>query len=204
MSKFKSQNEIEVGTNSTFEIPTNIIAKGEEAVFEFAAPKIEAAWSKSKDAIFEVGAWLVAAKNATEHGDWDAFCERLPFSSSTAKKLREIAECSVFQNLDVYKVLPVSWGTLHELSLRAKEDEALFLEKVEGGSITPDMTKEHAKHLFGATSSSSGPILSVPKIKTLKKKDGEWLLRYRDELANELNRVSNVIDEKRAEFEEAA
>ena len=145
-----------VTTNYDFEIPEGL---EDQEAYDWVLPEIEKSWNKAKDSIFETGKWLLQAKERTVQGDWNKFVETLPFGTTTAEKLRKIAECETFSRPEVYKVLPNSWGTLDELRMRAEKDEDAFLEQVKEEKVFSDMTRENAKFLFGSNQSSSSPTV---------------------------------------------
>ena len=132
-------------TSSGFHIDENLDL---DEVYDFVRPKIVEAWRATKDSVFETGNWLVAAKAATEHGDWGEFVKTLPFNSSTAEKLRNIAACEVFQKQEVYKILPTSWGTLDVLRGYAEKHPDLFMKLVEEGKIHTKTSRDGCRALF--------------------------------------------------------
>ena len=132
-------------TSSAFAIPQGLET---QQVFDFVRPKVIASWNEVRANIFNVGRWLVATKEMTNHGDWKDFVDTLPFSFSTAEKLRNIASCEVFQVPEVYEVLPHSWGTLDKLRRYAERQRNSFLELVKEGTIHSTIPRSKIRELF--------------------------------------------------------
>ena len=109
------------------------------------ATEIATQWQRSREAIFAVGRLLISAKQQLEHGEFTAMVENdLPFSSRTAQRLMAIARDKRLTNTTHVSLLPVSWGTLYELTLLSADD---FDVAIADGSITPDMTRGDAVSL---------------------------------------------------------
>jgi N6-adenosine-specific RNA methylase IME4 len=103
------------------------------------AARITACWRASVEAILEVGKLLAAAKESLPHGDYEAMIENdLPFSASTSRRLKSIAEDPKLSNRAHVHVLPPHWGTLYELT---KLDESQFQAKINDGTIHPEMER---------------------------------------------------------------
>lgn len=132
-------------TSSGFHIDENL---DPDEVYDWVRPKIVETWRATKDSVFDTGKWLLAATKATEHGDWGGFVKTLPFNSSTAEKLRNIAACEVFQKPEIYEILPTSWGTLDVLRGYAEKHHDKFLKLVDEGKITTKISRKEARELF--------------------------------------------------------
>src|SRR4051812_1597043 len=97
------------------------------------AGKITAAYCETIEGIFKTGALLLAAKKEIGHGNWERFIDdKLTFSSDTARRLMNIAECQHLRKAATLRLLPCSYTTLEVLS---KLDEAAFEEAVEVGKV---------------------------------------------------------------------
>jgi hypothetical protein len=101
--------------------------------------KIRVAWQKSRDAIFEVGDLLIAAKQELPHGQFQAMVENaLPFGPRTAERLMAIAADKRLRNPTHVSHLPCSWGTLYELT---KLSDGRFAELLTDGTINSEMMR---------------------------------------------------------------
>jgi hypothetical protein len=109
------------------------------------ASQIATEWRKSREAIFAVGRLLIAAKQQLKHGAFSSMVENdLPFSSRTAQRLMAIARDKRLNTTRVSHLMPVSWGTLYELSLLRDDD---FDDAIADGAITADMSRSDAVSL---------------------------------------------------------
>ncbi|WP_377808014.1 DUF3102 domain-containing protein [Azospirillum sp. A29] len=104
---------------------------------EFAAD-IRREWTNALEATVAVGRRLNEAKEALPHGEYEAMVTNdLPFSTSTARKLREIAAF-----VDEGKVpldrLPEAMGTLYAIATLPDETRQQALEQ---GVIRPEVTR---------------------------------------------------------------
>ena len=98
-------------------------------------------WNKSRDNIITVGKLLSEAKdsvNALKKESWEELVKELPFTKRTADRLIKIAKCEWIISGDYNESLPVSWGTLHEISTLTKEQ---FEKGVKNNNIKPDCTR---------------------------------------------------------------
>lgn len=104
------------------------------------AQRINAAWRKSHESIFEAGRLLIAAKGALPHGEWAAMCERdLLFQPRTAQRIMAVAADPRLLNTTHASHLPQSWTTLYELT---RLDDEQFRAGIEKGIIRPDMERK--------------------------------------------------------------
>lgn len=114
----------------------------------FANPypaRIEAAWNKSRDGIFEVGRLLIEAKTKLPHGEYEAMVEaQLPFSASTSRRLKAIAEDSWLAKRAHGHELPNSWRTLYQLTTVPQEARDRGIRE---GIIRPDMERRDVARL---------------------------------------------------------
>jgi hypothetical protein len=107
--------------------------------------KIEAAWNKSRDGIFEVGRLLIQAKAELPHGEFEAMIEaELPFGPSTARRIKAIAEDAWLAKRAHVNVLPNNWGTLYQLTTVPVEDRDRGIVE---GIIRPDMERRDVARL---------------------------------------------------------
>jgi len=102
-------------------------------------------WNKSRESIIEVGKILITAKDKCNNGELDTkswnktVSKDLPFSKRTADRLIKIAECEWITSGDYDNSLPVSWGTLYEISTLTK---TAFEKGVESDSITSNCSRD--------------------------------------------------------------
>ncbi len=104
---------------------------------EFVAD-IRREWTNALEATVAVGRRLNEAKEALPHGEYEAMVTNdLPFSTSTARKLREIAAF-----VDEGKVpldrLPEAMGTLYAIATLPEETRQQALD---AGTIHPEVTR---------------------------------------------------------------
>ena len=104
---------------------------------EFAAD-IRREWTNALEATVAVGRRLNEAKEVLPHGEYEAMVTNdLPFSTSTARKLREIAAF-----VDEGKVpldrLPEAMGTLYAIATLPEETRQQALD---AGTIHPEVTR---------------------------------------------------------------
>lgn len=96
-------------------------------------------WNKSRDAIINVGKSLLEAKKANQKKTFNTRSfkklveSELPFSRVTAHRLIAIAECEWIVSGEYNDSLPVSWGSLYQISTLLKEQ---FMEGIKTGAIT--------------------------------------------------------------------
>jgi hypothetical protein len=107
---------------------------------------IAAAWQKGVESIIESGECLCRAKAELPHGSYEAMIQsELPFGPTTARRLVIIASNNILSNRAHVHALPPSWGTLYELT---KLPQTLLLEKIEDGTITPDLERRDVRALL--------------------------------------------------------
>ena len=98
-------------------------------------------WNKSRDAIIKVGQTLMEAKEKMNKGEFNQKSwlklvnDELPFTPRTDDRLIAIAKCEWITSDKHKDSLPVSWGTLYEISRLTKEQ---FENGVMNKSITAD------------------------------------------------------------------
>lgn len=109
--------------------------------------RISAAWSNQLEDIFQTGNLIEAAKAELPHGEYLKMVkDELPFSRSAASILMQIADNDNLRNGEHIHHLPVSWGTLYELTKLTDEQ---FDAAITNGMIHPKMTRKDAKALRG-------------------------------------------------------
>ena len=107
----------------------------------------------------------------------------------------KIASTEIFLNEEVYQVLPNSGGTLDELTYRVKDDEDLFMEKVQKGKIFTDMTRENAKYPYGKNTGRGSVFVPLSEKRLGEFAKDDRLRLYREELLKELERMENAMPE---------
>jgi len=99
--------------------------------FEVAIRK---AWQGGVESIVETGRLLNEAKARLPYGEYESMVQlKLPFTVSTARRLRAIARNPVISNRAHGHALPPVWRTLYELT---KFPDETVLEWITGGRIT--------------------------------------------------------------------
>lgn len=121
---------------------------------EFAAD-IRREWTNALEATVAVGRRLNEAKEALPHGDYEAMVTNdLPFSTSTARKLREIAAF-----VDEGKVpldrLPEAMGTLYAIATLPEETRQQALD---AGTIHPEVTRAEVAALKPPARPTDSPV----------------------------------------------
>lgn len=107
------------------------------ATREDYAEAIREAYHQTVEGIFRMGDLLVEAKRELPHGAFGAMVEEdLPFSTSTARKLRRIARSDRLRNRSRVNDLPTAWGTLYELATLDDGD----WERI-APHVSPDLTR---------------------------------------------------------------
>ena len=98
-------------------------------------------WQDSVLAIIDVGKLLLGAKAALPHGEFGSMVEsdKVPFGTSTARRLMVIAEHSILSKRAHVHVLPPSWRTVYELTRAPDEAITLWLTD---GTIHPEMERK--------------------------------------------------------------
>jgi N6-adenosine-specific RNA methylase IME4 len=104
------------------------------------AARITACWAASREAVFEVGRLLIAAKEALAHGEFGKMIEAdLPFEARTAQMLMKISADDRLSDARLASFLPPSYSTLFEIT-------KLTTEQIDAGiavgTIRPDMRRE--------------------------------------------------------------
>ncbi|CAO3352032.1 DUF3102 domain-containing protein [Azospirillum melinis] len=135
---------------------------------EFAAD-IRREWTNALEATVAVGRRLNEAKEALPHGEYEAMVTNdLPFSTSTARKLREIAAF-----VDEGKVpldrLPEAMGTLYTIATLPEETRQQALD---AGTIHPEVTRAEVTALKDR--------LASQKVEASAKRKGQSLLHDHD------------------------
>lgn len=103
---------------------------------------ITEAWQSTLEGIFQTGLRLETAKAELPHGEWLLMAKNdLPFSHQTAAKLMVIAADERLSNDAHVRNLPISWGTLVELT---KLDDETFDAAIVDGRINPKMERKDA------------------------------------------------------------
>jgi len=104
------------------------------------AERICDAWNKSREGIIEAGRLLIDAKAAIPHGEFaEMIAQELPFSHQTANKLMAIAKDERLQDPAHVRNLPISWGSLYEIT-KLKDDQ--FDRALQEGVINPNMRRQ--------------------------------------------------------------
>lgn len=91
------------------------------------------------ESIIAAGRELVAAKEALPHGEFGPLLAELALTPRTAQRFMAIARNPVLSDATHVSHLPSAWGTLYELSRLPAE---VIEEAIEGGEITPGLTRE--------------------------------------------------------------
>ena len=103
--------------------------------WQFHAERINAAWGKQVESIFETSRYLVEAHDEMDRSAFETMVhQKLIVSPSTARKLIVIARDPVLINCARWHKLPPSWGTLYELTKLPAE---ALRAKLNDGSINP-------------------------------------------------------------------
>jgi N6-adenosine-specific RNA methylase IME4 len=111
---------------------------------EYAA-QIADAWAGAREAVFETGRVLVAAKAELPHGQFLAMIAGdLPFVARTAQRLMAVAKDARLTNATRVSLLPTAGSTLYELT---RLDDAAFEAALQSGAIRPDMERKDAQRL---------------------------------------------------------
>lgn len=122
---------------------------------DFAAD-IRREWTNALEATVAVGRRLNEAKEALPHGDYQAMVENdLPFSTATARKLREIA---AFVDRDEVPLdrLPEAMSTLYAIATLPDETRQQALDQ---GVIRPEVTRAEVEALKVP---AAAPVDQVP------------------------------------------
>lgn len=118
------------------------------------AERINAAWRRSVESIFEVGRLLNQAKlelkRSGGHGHFERMIkDRLPFDHTTAERLMQIGGDT---RLAAHApLLPASWYTIHLLH---KLDNQTLEAKIKDGTIRPSIERAEVEKLI----KDSGPV----------------------------------------------
>ena len=125
------------------------------------ASAIAQRWQDSVVAIIDVGKLLWRAKATLPHGDFGPMVEsnKVPFEMRTAQRLMAIAEHSILSNTTHVSHLPVSYGTLYQLTRAPDENLEAWLED---GTVHPEMERSEVlkllRQLSRAQTGDPGPI----------------------------------------------
>ena len=138
------------------------------------AEKLEEAFDKLKE-----------DKDTELWKDWVE--DELPFTQSTAQKLRKIFVKEVLRDVEVFVALTSEWSKIYQISLM-KDDETR--EAVVNKTINPSMDTKDIKELRGVV---------APEF-ILSKCASDWSLdkvkRYRKALMDRLNEADKLIQDK--------
>lgn len=105
--------------------------------------RINSAVRKTAESIIDIGHLLTEAKAALPHGEWLSMIEEdLPFTPSTAQRLKKIAADERLTNAARVQYLPPAWGTLYELT---KLDDRDF--DTVAARLTPETTRREVKEM---------------------------------------------------------
>lgn len=166
MQSNRMARAISIGTDVTRLPNTRPRAKWAELICK--------AWQESIPSIFETGNLLEASKAELGHGAWLPMVrEDLPFSKQTANKLMAIADNDSLRNDAHVRHLPVSWGTLYELTRLTPEQ---FDAGIKSGAINPKMERKDVAALRGIE----------PKPSKKKEKYPSKLIDWRDDMHDRL------------------
>ena len=113
---------------------------------------INESWSSIKGHVFAIGRNLEEAFKAItgkkQKATWNAWvAETLPFSQSTAEKLRRIYKKELLR--DNQDMLPIEWATLNQLAYLEDKKLKTFLAD---GTIRPQLSRAEASALRGKKS----------------------------------------------------
>src|ERR1700730_16922526 len=121
------------------------------------AQRINACWRRSREDLVEAGRLLCAAKEALDHGEFQAMIESsLDFKQRMAEMLMSIYRDPRLSNPQHVALLPNTVGTLYELT-RLKDDA--FAARIADGTIRPDMERKEAETLVRG----NGPSRSMKR-----------------------------------------
>lgn len=131
------------------------------------AARIREVWQKGVESIIEIGQLLVQAKAAIGRAEWLKLVETdLRFGARTAQKLMAIAENPVISNAKHVPLLPVSWGTLSELT---KLPEEKLRSSIADGTINPKMERSDAVRLVRTVTGNSREAPGGPSINKVRR-----------------------------------
>jgi hypothetical protein len=147
-------------------------------------------WNKSREAIINVGKSLLEAKEANHKSTFNKRSydklvdEELPFTRETAYRLMKIAKCEWIVSGEHNDSLPVSWGSLYEISQLSKEQ---FLDGVKSKTITANSPRsaiekykksiETPEVSASSKESSESPSEDTSKVtQNVEKKKGDFLM----------------------------
>ena len=125
------------------------------------ASAIAERWQDSVLAIIDVGKLLLGAKAALPHGRFEVMVEsdKVPFGTSTARRLMAVAEHSILSKRAHAHVLPPSWYAVYELTKIPDEPLQLILCD---GTIHADIQRSEVvklrRLLLRAENGDPGPI----------------------------------------------
>ena len=116
------------------------------------ADRINTAWNKSRDAVFETGGLLVRAKASVSHGEWmqlvgdDKAKGKIAFGYRAANMLMVVVNDEKLSNVHNYAILPASYNALYELT---KTTDEQFQTLMDEGVITPEARFTDIKNAVG-------------------------------------------------------
>jgi len=171
-------------------------------------------WNKSRDSIIEVGRILQEAKQLCHKGllntkSWLKLVEaELPFGKKTADRLIAISNCEWITSGEYNDSLPVSWGTLYEISRLTKDR---FVKGIESNTIHSTCTRSDIEKyvvsleeiqipdLASSNASASGAVTTEQPKKGNKGKSDKGCT-FGDIYFNESNfKVGDSLDMSRIE-----
>ena len=171
-------------------------------------------WNKSRDSIIEVGRILQEAKQLCHKGllntkSWLKLVEaELPFGKKTADRLIAISNCEWITSGEYNDSLPVSWGTLYEISRLTKDR---FVKGIKSNTIHSTCTRSDIEKyvvsleeikipdLASSNASASGAVTTEKPKKGNKGKSDKGCT-FGDIYFNESNfKVGDSLDMSRIE-----
>ena len=131
---------------------------------------------------------FVKLKDNKDKKLWNNWVEdELPFTQSTAQKLRKIFQKEILFDVEVRPVLPSEWSKIYQISLMKDDD---IRKAVANKTINPAMDTNDIKELRG---------VEAPEF-ILSKCAADWSLdrvkRYRKALVERLDAADKLIQEK--------
>jgi hypothetical protein len=175
----------------------------ESASAEIWAERILAEYRKSVEAIIAVGRLLIEAKLDCEHGEYlrifsdspNPVPKCLPFGQRSGQYLSAIARSGLITNTKHASHLPTSWMTLYELSRLPESD---FIEAIECGRITPEITRNDVRKLItgGEESAPVPPPTEKANLLDLIAKTRETVRNLADEFGDQVETLIGVLSQE--------
>ncbi len=110
------------------------------------ARRIKASMSKSVEGFVEAGKALIEAKEALEHGQFEALVVvDLGMKTTAAQRLMMIARHPVISNPANLPLLPALWTTLYTLT---RVPERILRARIASGAVNPSMSGKDAAALL--------------------------------------------------------